>query len=66
MPTRPNIQLITGDHMRWDTIANRSICRTPNVNRLAEEGIRFERSYTPVPICCPARAALLSGAYLPV
>jgi arylsulfatase A-like enzyme len=49
--------------MRWDTIAGRSICRTPNVNRLVEQGITFERSYTPVPICCPARAALLSGAY---
>jgi arylsulfatase A-like enzyme len=63
MTAPPNILLITGDHMRWDTIAGRSICRTPNVNRLVEQGITFERSYTPVPICCPARAALLSGAY---
>lgn len=63
MPEQPNILLITGDHMRWDTIVGRSIYRTPNLNALAGQGMTFERSYTPVPICCPARAALLSGAY---
>jgi arylsulfatase A-like enzyme len=62
-PGPPNILLITGDHMRWDTIAGRSVCRTPHVNALVAEGLCFERAYTPVPICCPARAALLTGAY---
>lgn len=63
MPDRPNILLITADQMRWDAVCGRSVCRTPNLNRLAEGGLRFERSYTPVPLCCPARAMLLSGAY---
>lgn len=60
---RPNILLITGDHLNWNTICDRSPCRTPNANRLAEEGMRFDRSYTPISLCCPARAMLLSGAY---
>jgi arylsulfatase A-like enzyme len=63
MPRRPNILLITADQMRWDAICGRSICRTPNVNRLAGQGLSFDRSYTPVSLCCPARAMLLSGAY---
>ncbi len=63
MADRPNILLITGDHIRWDTIVDRSVCRTPNINRLAREGITFDRSYTPISLCCPARAALLTGAF---
>ena len=49
--------------MRWDAIGGRSVCRTPNINRIATEGVSFERSYTPVSLCCPARAMLLTGAY---
>ncbi|MHC4718144.1 MAG: sulfatase-like hydrolase/transferase, partial [Planctomycetota bacterium] len=60
MDSRPNILLITADQMRWDAICARSICRSPNLNRLAEGGMRFERSYTPCPLCCPARAMLLT------
>lgn len=63
MSDRPNILLITADQMRWDTICGRSICQTPNINQLVDEGIRFDRSYTPVSLCCPARAMLISGAY---
>ncbi len=60
---RPNILLLCADQQRWDTICARSGCRTPTINRLAEEGVTFERSYTPVSLCCPARAMLLTGAY---
>ena len=63
MNKRPNILLILSDQQRWDTICGRSGCRTPNINALAEQGLRFERPYTPVSLCCPARAMLLSGAY---
>jgi arylsulfatase A-like enzyme len=60
---KPNILLILCDQMSWDVICDRTICRTPNLNRLASEGMRFERSYTPYSLCCPARAMLLTGAY---
>ncbi len=62
-PSQPNILHIMTDQQRWDTIADRSVCRTPNLNRLAREGMLFERSYTPSAVCCPARAMILSGAY---
>jgi arylsulfatase A len=37
--------------------------RTPNIDRLAEEGTRFTDFYVPVPLCSPSRAALLTGCY---
>lgn len=60
---QPNILHIMTDQQQWATIAGRSGCRTPNLNRLAESGMLFERSYTPSAVCCPARAMILSGAY---
>ena len=36
---------------------------TPNLDRLAHEGIRFERAYTASPVCTPARGAIFSGMY---
>ncbi len=59
----PNILHIFADQQIWASIAGRSECRTPNINRLAGQGMLFNRSYTPCPLCCPARAMLLSGAY---
>ncbi len=59
----PNILHIMSDQQQWATVAGRSLCRTPRLNQLAAEGMLFERSYTPVPVCCPARAMILSGSY---
>lgn len=60
---RPNVLLIMCDQMQWQIIANRSLCRMPNVQRIVDSGLLFDRSYTPCALCCPARAMLLSGAY---
>ena len=62
-PSAPNILHIMTDQQQWATIAARSQCRTPHLNRLAASGMNFERSYTPSAVCCPARAMILSGAY---
>lgn len=62
-PQRPNILHLQVDQMQWDAINHRSVCHTPNINRLVEEGILFERSYTMASICCPSRAALNTGAF---
>lgn len=62
-PARPNILLIMGDNQQAATIAGRSPCRTPHINRLASAGVLFERAYTNAAVCSPVRNALLTGAY---
>jgi choline-sulfatase len=39
------------------------VARTPNMQRLADEGVRYDAAYTPYPLCSPARAAFVSGDY---
>ena len=58
-----NILWITTDHQQWQTIAGRSACRTPNIQRLVDGGMLFNRAYAPMPVCCPVRAMWMSGAY---
>lgn len=64
MPTRrPNILLISGDEWRADALgcAGNDIVRTPNIDRLAERGVRFTNAYAPAPMCVPSRISLLTG-----
>ena len=61
----PNVVVITVDTLRADHVGcygDRQI-RTPNIDALAQEGIRFERAYTPVPVTLPAHTALFTGTY---
>ena len=62
---RPDILLIMPDQMRGDclSVLNHPAVRTPNLDRLAEEGVLFRRAYTTVTSCIPARYALLTGLY---
>jgi choline-sulfatase len=39
------------------------VARTPNLDRLAREGVTYDAAYTPYPLCSPARAALMTGRY---
>ncbi len=62
--SRPNILLLMADQLRADCIGaygNRIINKTPNLDRIAEEGARFDCAYTSTPSCTPARSALLTG-----
>jgi len=61
--TQPNILFLITDQQRADTLGcyGNQICRTPNIDRLAEEGVRFSHAFTPTSICSPARASLLTG-----
>lgn len=61
--TRPNILLIIQDQLRYDTATDRHLCATPTMDRLAGEGALLTRYYTPLGICSPARASLLTGRY---
>jgi len=50
MNKTPNILMIVSDPVK-----------TPNIDKLASEGMWFEKAYTPIPLCSPARQALLNG-----
>ncbi len=59
----PNILLfLTDDHGAWATgcYGNREV-RSPVLDRLSREGVRFQNAFTPSPVCSPARACLLTG-----
>ena len=65
-PARPpNIILLLPDQMRASAmgIAGNPDVQTPHIDRMARDGIRFKRTYANVPVCCPARAMLLTGTY---
>ncbi|HKA02287.1 MAG TPA: arylsulfatase, partial [Candidatus Solibacter sp.] len=60
---RPNILLLMADQFRPDCLGaagNRAI-HTPNLDRIAAEGVRFTNAYSSMPTCTPARSGLLSG-----
>jgi arylsulfatase A-like enzyme len=63
MPKRPNIIYIITDQQRWDHLGcnGQATLRTPHIDRLAREGVCFERFYTNNPICTPSRAAIITG-----
>lgn len=59
------IVFIQSDQHRADClgVAGHPLLRTPNLNRLAGEGVRFDRAYTVTPLCVPARASMMSGQW---
>jgi arylsulfatase A-like enzyme len=59
MADRPNILLLMADQHRADILgcAGDLVVRTPNIDRLASEGIRFEDVHCQGPLCMPARAS---------
>lgn len=68
MPDRPNILLITTDTQRCDTLACLGYPHTvsPNLDRLAREGMLFANAHTASPVCLPARCSLLTGVHTPI
>ena len=58
---RPNLLFVMADQQRADTLAPESPCLTPNLDRLAAEGVSFSRCYAANPICSPSRASLFTG-----
>jgi len=62
----PNILLITADDLNWDSLGISGAGApdpTPNLDRLASEGIRFEQAHVASAVCIPSRAALFTGLY---
>lgn len=61
---RPNILLITSDQQHWNTLGHvNPRVHTPNLDRLAAQGISFSRAYCVNPTCTPTRASIITGQY---
>ncbi len=62
---QPNIVFLFSDQQRWDTCGCYGQPQeiTPNLDRLAAEGVLFEHAFTCQPVCGPARACLQTGKY---
>ena len=60
---RPNVIVITTDQQRLDSLScmGSSFVRTPNLDRLAHDGVLFRRAYCTNPVCTPSRASIFSG-----
>jgi arylsulfatase A-like enzyme len=61
----PNIVFILADDLGWRELGSygNRFNSTPNLDRLAREGVRFTNAYAAAPICSPTRAALMTGQY---
>ena len=69
-PGPPDIVVILADDMGWGDLGvygsgthGRMAIRTPNIDRLAAEGSRFDAMYVPTPVCAPSRGSILTGRY---
>lgn len=62
---RPNILIIVADDLGYREVggAENSPSYTPNIDRLAAQGVRFDRAFVPTAMCSPSRAALYTGLY---
>ncbi|MEU6714854.1 arylsulfatase [Nonomuraea sp. NPDC046802] len=65
LPSRPNIIVILADDLGWGEIGSQGqrLIKTPNLDRLAAEGVRFDTAYSGAPLCAPSRCALLTGLH---
>lgn len=70
-PTRPNIVLMLADDQGWNGTSvpmhpgvpgsKGYVYRTPNLEKLAAQGMRFSAAYAPAPVCSPTRISILTG-----
>ena len=64
-PKRPNIVFILADDLGYGDVGfnGQELIKTPHIDRLAEEGTRFNQFYAGTAVCAPSRSALLSGQH---
>ena len=63
--SKPNVVVVMCDQLRAFEVGcyGNQVIRTPNIDRLAAEGVRFTHAVSNNPVCMPARSCLLSGQY---
>ncbi|TAK26377.1 MAG: DUF229 domain-containing protein [Chloroflexota bacterium] len=66
MPERTNIIIILCDELRADVLGcyGNPLVRTPNIDRLAAQSVRFDRAYVQSPVCLPSRVSFATGRYM--
>jgi arylsulfatase A-like enzyme len=62
---RPNIVFILADDLGWADLGcyGSDLHETPNIDRLARQGMRFTDAYAAAPVCSPTRASIMTGKY---
>jgi len=64
--SRPNILLIVADDLNWNSVGAFGCPvpeTTPNIDRLAAEGVRFEHAHVNIAVCQPCRSVMMTGLY---
>ena len=63
---KPNVLLITADSLRRDALGcyGNNTVKTPNLDRLSSDGVRFTHAYTVCPLCMPSRHSIATGRYV--
>ena len=66
MKEKTNVLFLFSDEHRKDALGcyEHALVQTPHLDKLADEGTHFNKTYTPSPICVPARASLATGQYV--
>ncbi|HEX8503667.1 MAG TPA: arylsulfatase [Pyrinomonadaceae bacterium] len=61
----PNVILVVADDLGYGDLGayGQRLIRTPNLDRMAREGLRLTDAYAPSPVCAPSRASLLTGLH---
>ena len=62
---RPNIILCMADDLGWEDVGynGNKIIKTPNLDKMAKAGVKFNRFYSAAPVCSPTRASCLTGRH---
>ncbi|HMP31175.1 MAG TPA: sulfatase-like hydrolase/transferase, partial [Saprospiraceae bacterium] len=60
---KPNVVFILIDDLGYGDLANygHQYAKTPNIDKLAKQGVKFTNFYSPSPLCSPSRASMLTG-----
>lgn len=65
-PSKPNIVFILTDDQAWNVLGRDgryTFMKTPNIDRIADEGLVFENAYVTTSLCSPSRASFMTGCY---